>query len=229
MRLKLPSFKNSYCTYLDLCGHIDSPGEEVLSGFLDGEEWLDMTIRYVAPEGGARLRLFAFATGSHHLHFHLTLALNSHFDTLPPPPATHKRDEIEKKLAPLRDLDIHVRTRAQWRLAPADLQKGRRYPWTPEVRSQFGGLTMTLVGATFEITGGRIELFEWRWVKSKQSKAKQAKDDKRRTMGSRELSMFTVGSIQEVRFNSRYVVTQLEIAESDLRAAILGKPSEVGR
>lgn len=226
MRLDLPGFADSYCTYVDVCGDIAKPSAQIVSNLFGKRKDVDLTIGYRSSQGDARARFSAFPPDDDYpsLHFHITIAPTSFFRSTPPK-ATHKRVDFDQKVDRLRSTDVVVRTRAYWRVAKARLKSDRQYPWAPDVRTGFGGVSMTLVGAEFEISGGRIEFFSWRWAPPPSVAGKKAQEGSS-SKRNRELSLYTRGASRNTRFGPRFISEELHRAESDLRTAILGERLE---
>ena len=177
--------------------------------FFDGSERLDWTATYSRSGTKVFVRLLGFRAIPG-LHFHIDLSPASAFSGGVPKP-THKLNDLHDKLSTLEGRMIDVVAIASWIVPATDLSAGRRYPWASDVRIVSGGLSMKLIGAEFEITGGGIKRFQWSWEKGENRDSPA------------NLILETLSVRHRRVLDPSYVTAELSQSEFSLRTAILGE------
>lgn len=216
MKLRLPDFSTSYCTFLSLCGTLkDASAASKESFFNAGGDRLDWTTTYSKSGTKVFLRLLGFPRIPG-IHFHIDLSPASAF-TGGTPHRTHTLKAFQEKLSALEDHKLDVVTIASWTVPSDQVAADRKYPWASEIRVVSGALSMTLIGAEFEITGGGIKRFQWSW------EGDETEDS------ASNLLLETLSVRHQRKLTVDYIAEELAEAEDTLRTAILRESRRIDR
>lgn len=146
MKLKLPSFSDSGCTFLSACGDLESPSSDLAASLREIQDE-EFVARYKSNGEAALVRLF-FHQNEGRSHIHMDLAPRNAFAS--PPKVTSTKAQIDKLLGRLEGKLLHVTVYGHY---SADQIAIGSLLATVSLEAEVGELVMKLTGGELSFEG----------------------------------------------------------------------------
>jgi len=154
MSFRLPSFADTECRFLTVCGRVTTDESAILR-WLSKQKTLEARYR----RSGSTGYVYVFFGGKRGNHLHIDVAASDFFLKRRPSP-THKIAEVRKALGRFAGYDINLGTRGVYFISQNKLP--------PFVQSTIAETTtvrdvsIKTTGGTLSVTGAPIETIRWR-------------------------------------------------------------------